>query len=149
MAKFAFRLATLLRLREATRDDRRAHLAEALRAQEILAERRQTLNDELRELQSRQRSGSFGHLNVDALIDAQRYTAVLQSQMKQADEQSAIVAAEIERRRQSLTLADRDVRVLERLRAKQVERHRQQQSLQEVKQLDEVAGHAAARLEVD
>ena len=32
MAKFKFRLATLLRLREATRDERRAGLAEAFRA---------------------------------------------------------------------------------------------------------------------
>ena len=36
MGKFKFRLATLLRLREATRDERRAELAQAYRADEII-----------------------------------------------------------------------------------------------------------------
>ena len=38
MAKFKFRLATLQRLREVRRDQERASLAEAFRAEQILAE---------------------------------------------------------------------------------------------------------------
>jgi len=36
MPKFQFRLATLLRLREATRDERRGRLAEAYRVDEVV-----------------------------------------------------------------------------------------------------------------
>ena len=47
MAKFKFRLATLLRLREATRDQRRAELAEAYRADNVLREHLDRVGQEL------------------------------------------------------------------------------------------------------
>jgi len=48
MGRFKFRLATLLRLRELARDERRAQLAQACRAQELLDEQRRRLAEELR-----------------------------------------------------------------------------------------------------
>ena len=49
MATFHFRLATLLRLREAVRDDRRAQLAEAPYAEQLIVERIAALDADLAE----------------------------------------------------------------------------------------------------
>ena len=55
------------------------------------------------------------------------------------------MAAEIERRRQALVEADREVRVLEKLRERQLEQHRREEELRETKRLDEVVTQQAFR----
>jgi flagellar export protein FliJ len=149
MAKFKFRLATLLRLREATRDERRAELAEAYRADDVLREHLDRLGQELGRLQaqSRQVAGP-GTVDVDRLVEVQRYEVTLRAQQNRLAGQREAVRAEIDRRRQALLAADRDVRLLEKLREKQVRRHRQEEHRREIKQLDEVAGQRATREKV-
>lgn len=146
MAKFKFRLATLLRLREATRDQRRGELAEAYRADDLLREHQERLGQELRWLldQCRKVAGP-GTVDVDRLVESQRYELTLRAQQGQLASQREAVGAEIDRRRQTLLAADRDVRLLEKLREKQAHRHHQEESRREIKQLDEVAGQLAIR----
>jgi flagellar protein FliJ len=78
-------------------------------------------------------------LDVNRLLEAQRYELLLKSRGEELTKQSALLAAEIERRRQALVEADRDVRVLELLD----ERHRREDARRqlrlETKQLDETA----------
>jgi flagellar FliJ protein len=149
MAKFKFRLATFLRLREAARDERRAELAEAYRADDLLQERLEHVGRELGWLQAQWRRVSApGTVDVDQLVEAGRYQLLLKAQQSQLDRQREAVAAEIERRRQALVDANRNVRVLEKLRQNQAQRHRQEENRQEIKQLDEVAGQRAAREKV-
>jgi len=149
MAKFKFRLATLLRLREATRDERRGVLAEAYRADDVLREHLDRLGEELGRLQAqcRQAAGP-GTVDVDRLVEAQRYEVTLRAQQNRLSEQRESVRAEIDRRRQALLAADREVRLLEKLREKQAWRHRQEENRREIKQLDEVAGQLATREKV-
>jgi len=117
MAKFKFRLATLLRLREFARDERRSELARAYRADEIIAGEEQLLMRDL----------------------ARRYELVLTAQKQHVHQQRQAVRAEIEKRRRALVEANRGVRVLEELREKQRRRHRGNEQRLEIKQLDEVA----------
>jgi flagellar protein FliJ len=142
MARFQFRLKALLAVREATRDERRAQLAEAQAEDRKLKERRAVLERELGNQRELFRSGtSPGRLDIDRLITANRYDLVLRRELHVVTEREQTLAAEIERRRETLVAADREVRVLEKLRARQHEQFRQQQSLVEAKQLDEVAAH--------
>jgi len=146
MAKFKFRLATLLRLREAARDERRALLALAYRADEIIEQQRTRVADERRELERQSRRASApGRLDVDRLLESRRYELVLQSQDQQLAQQHQAVQTEVERRRQALVDANRQVRVLEALHQKQLDHHRQEENRQEIKQLDEMAGRRAAQ----
>ncbi|MBN2477100.1 MAG: flagellar export protein FliJ [Pirellulales bacterium] len=149
MTKFKFRLATLLQLREAARDERRSELAEVYRLDELLQER---LDDVLRQLGSLRgqcrRVAAPGAIDVDQLVEAQRYELTLRSQQKLLEQQRLTVTDEIERRRQVLVDANRDVRVLEKLRDKQSRRHREEEGRREIKQLDEVAGQRVARGDV-
>lgn len=140
MKQFRFRLATLLRLREATRDERRAQLAEAYLAEQRLNDHRQSVLNEVDGLRKNYSSAAApGTLNVDQLVGTYRYQLILGAQLKVIDEQAQKLATEIERRRQALVAADREVRVLEKLREQQQEKHRQEAERQDNRQIDETA----------
>jgi flagellar export protein FliJ len=138
MARFQFRLAALQRLREAARDERRAQLAEVFRLAESLAEQKRQVAENLREI-ARSRAVPAGVVDVEKLLAATRYEAVLLVEQAQLERQAAAVAVEIEKRREALVAADRDVRALEKLRETQHARHRAEQEQKSMKQLDEAA----------
>jgi flagellar export protein FliJ len=132
-------MVTLLRLREANRDERRVQLAEAQRAEQIVANRLSSIEADLHGLTKRcQRDLRPGQIDVDRLMEAQRYELILRAERLAAGEQQKIVSQEVERRREALVAADREVRVLEKLRERQFERHREDQQREETKVLDEV-----------
>lgn len=143
MPPFQFRLKTLLRMREAVRDERRGELAEAYRAEEALLARMREVERDLEALKVHSRRGMApGVLDVDALIDAQRYELLLLAQKQGLQQHQEALAAEIERRRQALVAADREVRVLEKLREVRRQEHLREEHRQDIKFLDEVAGRA-------
>lgn len=137
---FSFRLQTVLRLRILERDERRGELAKALRAAEILEERRQQVVGEMQENQALSRKlAEPGSADVNRILQTRRYEAILKGSLAQISTQAKQVAAEVERRRQILTEADRQVRVLEKLELRQREEYERKELRQEMKQLDEVA----------
>ncbi len=148
MAKFHFRLATLLRLGESVRDERRAHLAEAYRADELLEAHEAALAKELAALRAAGRTAVMpGTVDLDQLVDAQRYELSVRSQQKHFARQRQAVAGEIERRREALLAANREVRVLEKLRDRQAQRHQAAEARRDIRQLDEVAASRCCREE--
>ena len=146
MAKFIFRMAPLLKLRESRRDECRAALAEALRVDEVLRKQIDNFDRELHALRefARQKSAPGG-VDIDRLVEAQRYELVTRAQQRNVNQQRESVAAELERRREALVEADREVRVLEKLRERQIEKHRRDEELREIKRLDEVASQQTYR----
>ncbi|HEV3417798.1 MAG TPA: flagellar export protein FliJ [Pirellulales bacterium] len=140
MPSFRFRLTTLLRLREAWRDERRAHLAEAQQAEQLIQERIAEIERALVELQRRSLAAARpGTINVDQLAESARYEMILKVDRESADQQRQAVAAEVQKRREALVAADREVRVLEKLRDTQRERHRDEEARHEAQRLDEMA----------
>jgi flagellar protein FliJ len=146
MSAFHFRLETLLRLRMAERDERRADLAKALRAEGVLlAELRQIETEQLQARVKVREQSAPGAADVDGLLQTNRYQLVLKAQRGQLEGQLIQVRAELERRRQALLEADRGVRVLEKLRERQLAAHRDREARLEIKVLDEVAASAHNR----
>ena len=146
MPKFSFRLETLLKLRDAVRDERRGELAQAFQAEEILRGRRREIADELESLNETNRAAAGpGPVDVDRLLDARRYELVLRSHDQVAQQQQEALGVEVERRRQALVEANREVSVLEKLREKQLDRHRAEEARLETKDLDEAAGSRGTR----
>jgi flagellar export protein FliJ len=146
--KFNFRLATLLKLRESTRDERRNHLALAYRAEAMVVDELQRVDGEMESLRRRvQAAVGPGEINVDAVINAQRFELVLKARKQHAIQQQELVKAEIERRRQSLVEADREMKTLEKLRRRHHERWLAEENLQDINRLDEAAGRR--RIEED
>ena len=146
MSKFKFRLATLLRLRESARDQRRSQLAEAYQAEEAILEQRRQVRDEIDELmrECREVSGP-GELDLDRLLDARRYEVTLRAEHRDLTEKHEAVRAEVDRRRQALVEANRSVRVLELLRDRQLEQHREEERIRQIKELDEIAGQVGLK----
>lgn len=140
MAKFRFQLATLQKLRELQRDELRAKLAEAVRANQILEEQLAQVSAEIEGLLSmRRKAVQSSEVRVDPLLEAQRYQGVLLAQQATMLEQSRLLLAEIERRRQSVVDADRQVKVLEKLHERKLGEYRRDELRAETKILDEVA----------
>jgi flagellar FliJ protein len=141
MARFEFRLKALLTVREAARDLARGQLAESLGQLDALNLQRERWERELDDQKAWVRQGAApGRIDVDRLVTASRYGTVIRREIEAIDERQQALDCEIERRRLAVMEADREVRVLEKLRDRQLEQFRQQQALAEVKLLDEVAG---------
>lgn len=139
MPKFKFRFNTLRRLREAARDETRQRLAQAQEAAQIVAARRRSIEDQLDALRQSQRSLCESQtLNVNQVLQAQRYQTSLQAQRVQLQEQADKVRAEVERRRRLVVEADQQVRVLDRLEQRQRAEHRRTEAALECKRLDEI-----------
>jgi flagellar protein FliJ len=137
-------LATVLRIREVTRDERRTLLAEAQRADEDLVSRLARLDSEQQRLQDeRRRAAAPGAVDVERLVAAHRYVVGLQDRQRELQEQRRSLAVEIDRRRQSLVEADQDVRVLENLQDRRRQGYRVEEERRQAKQLDEAALQAA------
>jgi flagellar protein FliJ len=144
MPPFRFRLSTLQHLRENVRDECRQQLAEAQRAEDILAARIAELDDEIAFIRQHAKTASqVGPINVDRLLDAGRYEMALRAERQSVVAQRETVAQEVQRRRQALVEADREVKSLEKLRERQLERHRHEDSRRESKQLDAIAVQAS------
>lgn len=150
MAAFTFRLATLLRLCESIRDQRRQDLAHALRAEELLRHEQQRVEDELHDLAQRARQAAGpGEVHVDALLEAERFELVLLARRRLLASQQEMLQAEIQRRRTALVEANRQVQILQRLRQRQAERHRHEENRREVLARDETAQRQAYAQEAD
>lgn len=146
--RFQFRLQTLLRIRETARDERREQLAEALRIDDTLRRKQAELEELRTEARSLQHL-KIGAVNVDRLLGAQRYEAIVASEIAHVEHQRANVAEEIGKRREALVEADRECKVLEKLRDARHAEYLTEQQRREMKILDEAAGRTARREEVD
>ncbi len=148
MPTFRFRLTPVLHVREAARDERRAALADAMQAEAVLAKQMNEKKGQIAALvHELTKERAVGEINVERLIQGQRYEALLRAELAMLGEQARKVTAEVERRRELLVVADRDVRVLERLREKQRERFLVEEEHREIKFLDDVAGQRAGARE--
>src|SRR3990170_1273917 len=77
----SFRLATLLKLREQTRDERRRELAQAFEAERILRDRTAQMQLDIELTQQRTRSAARGGVNVETLLNARRYELTVRGQL--------------------------------------------------------------------
>jgi flagellar export protein FliJ len=142
--KSDFQMATLLRLREVTRDERRALLVEAQRADQEMARQLTCLGAEQQRAQDECRiAAGPGAVHVERLVETHRYVVGLQARERELQRQRQSLAAEIDRRRQSLLKADQDVHVLEKLQDRRRRNQRLEEERSQAKQLDEAALQAA------
>lgn len=140
MTKYRFRLETVRRLRAAQRDELRRKLADAHQAAAMLEEQQHAVSAEIAALQEFQRGAiGDGTTEVNRLLEAHRYQAVLRAQLATLQSQAEVLTEEIERRRERVVEADRQVRVLDKLDQRKQREHRLESHRAEVKELDEIA----------
>lgn len=140
MSKYRFRLETLQKLRSARRDELRAALADAYRAEQILSDQQAAVAAEAATMRDSQRAAlASPNLNVSHLVEVQRYEMVLAAQQRLLTEQANRLAIEVERRRLAVVEADRAVRVLEKLDERRLAEHRKEEARLLTQELDEIA----------
>jgi flagellar export protein FliJ len=146
MKPFTFRLQSLDDLRKADRDARRADLALALAEQARIAERRQSLEQRLEEARQQSRAARLaGLMTVEMLVRGQHFEASLHRDLQAALQCESLAEAASAQCRDALTLAEREVQVLEKLYDRQRAEHQLEQARVETRQLDEVAAERYGR----
>ena len=144
MKTYRFPFDAVWRVRALHRDEQRLLLADAYRADEIVERQQQQLKGELVTLQNQQREEMRRQeLNVNDLLATQRYELVLKVQQQTLEKQSAMLAEEVERHRQSVVEAERDVQVMEKLDGRLRTAHHSDEQRAETRQLDEIARQRA------
>ena len=140
MKTFEFRLETLLKIRINRRDELRHEMSDAYRAFAILEQQEAQLEEQKNEVQAEKKElQASGKISVDHVIDNQRFQLLLAAQLRQLGEQKEQVRTEIDVRRSALVEADREVRVLEKLKERKHSRYLQELNREETKQFDEFA----------
>ncbi len=123
MSKFHFRLETLLQVRQSTRDQRQAELAEVRRADAELQSRLGRIEQEQSQLQLECRTAARpGVIDVRRLLQVQQYAASLRAGAAELRQQRQTLADEIDRRHQELVEAERELQVIDKLRENQCRR---------------------------
>lgn len=138
MARFRFRLQRVLDLREQVVEARRVALAAALAREREVRQHLDALEGEMgRRLQAlavREREG----VTVAELAPIRRYLEWLGQEREQAQTLLEAARAEVARRREELFRARQEARVLERLRERRLEQHRQDELRSELAQADDL-----------
>lgn len=144
--KFKYRLASLLKIREGVRTEKQMELNKAYEAAQIVENALQQVRENILKCTEEARQlMTGGQVRVDFLIGLRRHEAFLLAQQSHAENQLKQIQEEIERRRIALMEADREVKVLEKLKEKLKNKFLKDQALAELKQMDEVAGRKLAQ----
>jgi flagellar FliJ protein len=144
MARFEFRLKSLLMLRQSARDQCRLALAASQDTLHQLDRQRDALERQLVQQREASRAGAVtATIDPRHLLALHRYQSELRGQLDLLAQRQRQLLAQIERQREELLAADREVRTLEKLRERQWDQFRRDQALAETKTLDEIASHPA------
>lgn len=148
MAKAAkFRLETLLSIRKNILNEKQGELAQAYEAERILERDRDVAQREIDgTLASAREMMRSGGVDITFLLGVRRHEAYLLASVKDIDGKLVLVRKEIEVRRAAVLEANKNVRILEKLKEKQAERRVKRLAAIETKQMDEIAEVRAARL---
>lgn len=143
--KFKFRLETLLKIRINARTEAQTELAKAQDAERIVE---QKIEELLKNIKNAAAEAGVrlrgGQISVDFLIAFRRHEAYLLAQQGAAQEHLVKVQKEVKRRREILMEADKEVKTLEKLKEKQFQESQDKLRLDEMKQIDEIAGQRSA-----
>ena len=137
---FKYRLAPLLKIREHVRSEKQAELNKAHEAARFVEEELERVRGEIaHSLEQGLQAAQQEQIDVNFLLNLRRHQAFLITQQEHATKQLEEIRQEIERRRIALMEADREVKVLEKLREKMKAKHHQEEALADLKQMDEIA----------
>ena len=121
--RFRFSLEPVLTVRQADRDGRRSALADAARRLQTLHAQLDDVRRTLAALRQHTRGSlASGTIDLPRLQSWHGYDTVLREQLGTLQSEAVRAGEEVERQRQAVAEADRQVRELEKLRERQHER---------------------------
>jgi len=139
---FKFRLDSLITIRDNKLKERQQKLAEAYDARQILEEYLQEIDKQLEEgiIAVRELSQPGQTVNVEHLIGFRRQEMFLRANQEDLMEKMKMIDEEIEVRRAAVIEANKELKVVEKLKEKQHEKYLENENKAETKMMDEIAG---------
>lgn len=139
MSNFRFRLQSVMRLRVRERDKAAQAVQQAQLARQKLLDQVEELQAESAEQNTVRSVASVGQVNIQRVLDAQRYQMNLMESVRGIQANVTLIDQEIEKRRAKLVSCEQDVRALEKLQQHQLEAWRAEQEVRSQARLDEWA----------
>ncbi|GHT45847.1 flagellar export protein FliJ [Planctomycetales bacterium] len=140
---FQFRLDPLITIRDNTLKERQGELAKAYEAhakvEEWMQEVQKTLTENTESMRQAIQKG--GAIDVNYLLGVQRQEMFLKSERTRFEGMMKEIDEEIEKRRQAVMQANKELKIVEKLKEKRYEKYISEENLKESKMLDEVAGN--------
>jgi flagellar export protein FliJ len=139
MPVFRFKFESVLRYRQSRRDLCRQYLAQVLADDRQLFNQRERLQKEQqRQLQELRAIGKAGTISVEGATARRYYIGQLAGEIRVVDHNRTIVAGQIELCRKALAQAEKEMKVLEKLKDTQAALARNEQLRREGLELEEV-----------
>jgi flagellar export protein FliJ len=140
MAKrFKFRLAPLLKIREAKKKDAQRLLGIRMGELQRLKDYLNSLKELQQETAGRRRAGQGQAVNIDLWRSIERFLASLERKMNETDAEIIKAQELVDEARRALTIAHREHLTLVRLKERRQEQHNFEVALEEQQQADELA----------
>jgi len=139
---FTFRLDPLITIRDNTLKECQAELAKAYHARQIVEETRLKFEKDIEEsLQSARKMLESGTIDVTFLLTLQDHKTYRTAQLAKIAEDIKKIDEEIERRRALVVAANKELKIVEKLKEKRYEKYLEEQNKAEMKIMDEIAGN--------
>ena len=141
MAKvFKFRLATVLKLRKQREDEEKRAVADRLREVQKARRRRGSLEEQINfEIESMRSTVGVGVIETGRIARHRHWLSHLNRQALETDGEIRTLQAKLAMGRGKLAEAAKQCKVLEKLRERQLDRHRRALAKQDQQDTDEIA----------
>ncbi len=137
---FRFRLEPLITIRDNLLKEQQAVLARAYEARRIVEEQQTGLEQELAEnAESAREMTRQSTVNVPYLLGLNRHEAALLEQKKELEAVLVKIDEEIERCRNLVMEANKELKIVQKLKEKRKEKYDAEEAQKETKMLDEIA----------
>ena len=141
---FQFRLEPLIKIRDNVLKECQAELAKAYDARRILEEHLQEVERQLTEGTETARNlmQPGNTVNVDYLLGIRRQEMFLLAKQEEIKQKMQEIDEEIERRRDAVVAANKELKILEKLKEKRHEQYLDDEKREETKAMNEIAGRS-------
>jgi flagellar FliJ protein len=140
---FTFRLEPLISSRYNVLKERQSELAKAYEARRILEESIQDIDRQLEEgiAAARNLMQEGQTVRVESLLGFRRQEMFLRGQHSELMQKMQMVDEEIERCRRAVVVANKELKIVEKLKEKRYEKYLEEENKAETKVMDEIAGN--------
>ncbi|MGL4593231.1 MAG: flagellar export protein FliJ [Thermoguttaceae bacterium] len=137
---FRFQLDSLLSIRNSTLKEKQGALGKAYEARRIVEEKRFALAKDISDtLNSGREMIASGMISPDYLLGLRRHEAFLATQQQEVEQHLVLIDEEIERRLAAVVEANKELKMVEKLKEKRREKYVTEETRKEVVQMDEIA----------
>ena len=138
---FTFRLEPLISIRDNVLKEKQAELAKAYEARRIIEEARVKVERDIGDnLQAGREMLRSGKIDVNFLLGVREHEIFLLAQLEQAKQDIIEIEKEIDLRRRAVVEANKELKIIEKLKEKKYEKHLAEEKRKETIQMDEIAG---------